>query len=119
MSNPDLPDRWSVTLNGRTNSDYDFDPVSLIVTDREETAGLELEEVTIIRLCGRPTAVVEIAAHLNLPLGVVKVLLSGLKDQRRITARHPKTSLTTRSGPTREMPDADTLREVLHGLRNL
>lgn len=91
-SGPDVPDRWFVALGGRTSSHHTFDPVSLIITERVDGARLGLEQNAILRLCRSPTAVVEIAGVLRLPLGVVTVLLSDLLDTGHITVRHPRTA---------------------------
>ncbi|MFI7095399.1 DUF742 domain-containing protein [Streptomyces lydicus] len=107
----DVPDRSFVVLGGRTAADYELDAVSLIVTERDDTAGLGLEEAAIVRMCASPTGVVEIASRLRLPVGMVQVLISGLLDQNRVTARHPP-------APAASGHDADLLREVLSGLRN-
>ena len=60
-------------------------------------------------LCGGPTSVAEIAAHLRLPAVVTKVLLSDLVDCGAVTARAPR----RHSDPT----DRALLEAVLDGLR--
>lgn len=120
MTNPDVPDRWFVTLGGRIApaTEHTFDPVSLIVTERADTAGLGLEEAAIVQRCARPVAVVELASHLQLPLGAVAVLLSRLLDEQRISARHPHTSPATADASSDQV-DMATVERVLVGLRNL
>ncbi|QIY59036.1 DUF742 domain-containing protein [Streptomyces sp. RPA4-5] len=108
----DVPDRSFVVLGGRTVSGHDLDAVSLIVTERDDTAGLGLEEAAIVRMCASPTGVVEIASRLQLPVGMAQVLISGLLDQNRVTARHPH---ATSASPH----DAALLRKVLVGLHHL
>ncbi|WP_432141140.1 DUF742 domain-containing protein [Streptomyces sp. bgisy084] len=112
MSDGDVPDRSFVALRGRTTAGHDLDAVSLIVTERDDTAGLGLEESAIVRMCASPTGVVEIASRLQLPVGMAQVLISGLLDQNRVTARHPPPAAAA------SRHDADFLREVLVGLRN-
>lgn len=133
MTDADVPDRWFVALGGRTApaADHTCDAVSLIVTERSATAGLGLEEAAIVRLCTSPTAVVEIAAHLGLPLGMVTVLLSGLIDGGHVTARHPQvggaadpapgadSACHGDSFPTWRPPEMALLERTLSGLRNL
>ncbi|MGW7521741.1 DUF742 domain-containing protein [Streptomyces sp. NPDC054796] len=120
---PDVPDRWFVMLGGRTRADHDFDLVSLIVTERAETAGLEPEEAHILTRCAAPTAVVELSSLIGAPLGVVCVLLSGLLDRGYITARHPSSPASHTPSDDgslpRWTPDSDALKRVLHGLRKL
>ncbi|MFF3277285.1 DUF742 domain-containing protein [Streptomyces chrestomyceticus] len=106
----DVPDRWFVALRGRSSSDHALDPITLIVTERQDTAGLQLEEARIIALCDRPLSVAEIARYLHVPLGVAKVLLSRLLDEGRVHARPPAASAST---------DTGMLERVLCGLRNL
>ncbi|WDT53512.1 DUF742 domain-containing protein [Streptomyces sp. G7(2002)] len=109
----DVPDRSFVVLGGRTAADYELDAVSLIVTERDDTAGLGLEEAAIVRMCTSPTGVVEIASRLCLPVGMAQVLISGLLDRNRVTARHPPpaTAAAAQHGVA-------LLEEVLVGLRN-
>ncbi|MYS82375.1 DUF742 domain-containing protein [Embleya scabrispora] len=109
------PDRLYTVTNGRTRANEDaFDLVTLIVSECEPSPGMQSEHVRILRMCDRPTAVVEIAAELGLPVGVVKILLCDLLDTGRITARHPRTS------PRRaQLPDTEILKQVLVGLHNL
>lgn len=107
----DVPDRSYVFLRGRTTADHDLDAVSLIVTERDDPAGLGLEEAAIVRMCASPTGVVEIASRLQLPVGMAQVLISGLLDQNRVTARHPPATAVSQH-------DAAFLEEVLVGLRN-
>jgi hypothetical protein len=128
----DFPDRMFVILGGRTGPapGNDFDLVSLIVTERGSEPGMQSEHAAILDLCERPTAVVEIAAKLGMPVSFVKILLSTLLDERRITARHPlpATAPTPRqaaaAGRSRlpagaRIPDRNLVEKVLSGLRNL
>jgi hypothetical protein len=109
------PDRLYTVTGGRSTADDDaFDLVTLIVSECDPTPGMQSEHVRILGLCRRPTAVVEIAAEVGLPVTVVRILLSDLLATGRITARRPP---VTRSAASR--PDSELLQEVLHGLRNL
>ena len=45
-----------------------------------EVEGLEVEHRRILELCAEPVAVAEVAGRLQLPLGVVRVLLDDLVD---------------------------------------
>ncbi|WP_030894128.1 DUF742 domain-containing protein [Streptomyces sp. NRRL F-5053] len=115
---PDVPDRSFVALGGRIRPDHDLDVVTLLVTERSETAGLGPEEATIVRLCAAPIAMVEIAALVGAPLGAVCVLLSGLLDRGYITARHsPDPQPSPSHGSL--LPPVAELERVLDGLRKL
>ncbi|WP_433855244.1 DUF742 domain-containing protein [Streptomyces kronopolitis] len=109
----DVPDRSFVVLGGRTAPGHQLDAVSLIVTERDDTASLGLEEAAIVRMCASPTGVVEIASRLRLPVGMAQILISGLLDQNRVTARHPPPATATAA-----QHDVALLEEVLVGLRN-
>lgn len=110
----DSPDRLFTLTGGRSRAGSDaFDLVTLVVTESEPTSGMQSEHAAILRTCHRPTAVVELAADLNLPVSIVRVLLTDLLDQGRISARHP------RSAPAPGAVDPDLLEQVLVGLRNL
>lgn len=118
MSRPgrdDDPDRLYTLTGGRSRAgEHDFDLVTLVVSECEPTPGMQSEHAAILRMCRLPTAVVEVAADLGLPVGIVRILLSDLLDMGRITARHP------RSAPAAaQLPDPTLLEQVLVGLRNL
>jgi Protein of unknown function (DUF742) len=111
----DAPDRLYTLTGGRSRSDSDtFDLVTLVVTESEPVQGMQSEHAAILRMCSLPTAVVEIAADLGLPIGIVRVMLGDLLAGGRISARHPRTH---REGDF--LPDPDVLEKVLVGLRNL
>ncbi|CAM5396603.1 hypothetical protein SALBM135S_01082 [Streptomyces alboniger] len=109
------PDRLYTVTGGRSRADDDsFDLVTLVVSECEPTAGMQSEHARILDLCRHPTAVVEIAAELRLPITVVRILLGDLLATGRITARHPRAADSVAS-----TPESALLKEVLHGLRNL
>ncbi|MFF8832418.1 DUF742 domain-containing protein [Streptomyces sp. NPDC015131] len=112
------PDRLYTLTGGRTRSapDTPFDLVTLVVAESEPAPGMQSEHAAILRLCRRPTAVVEVAAGLGLPVGIVRVLLSDLLATGRISARHPRNAAVP---GTYRLPDPDILEQVLVGLRNL
>ncbi|WP_353943965.1 DUF742 domain-containing protein [Streptomyces sp. HUAS MG91] len=119
MSRPgrdDAPDRLYTLTGGRSRpaADVSFDLVSLVVAESDPAPGMPSEHAAILRMCARPTAVVEVAAELGLPVSIVRVLLSDLLVQGRIGARHPRSA----ASPHR-LPDPDILEQVLVGLRNL
>jgi len=65
-----------------------------------------------LQLARVPTTVVDIASDVDLPLGVVRILLADLRDLGLVTIQAP-VSMKARQ------VDTDMLREVLHGLRGL
>ncbi|MFB7497179.1 DUF742 domain-containing protein [Streptomyces sp. NPDC056161] len=67
----------------------------------------------IVELCRRMRTVAEIAALLQMPLGVVRVLLSDLADQGKIRV------YGTGTGHGTGRPDRVLLERVLSGLRRL
>ncbi|HEX5565353.1 MAG TPA: DUF742 domain-containing protein [Streptomyces sp.] len=70
------------------------------------------EHLDIVARCRRhPQPVAELAAGLNLPVGVVRVLVGDLVDAEMVRV--------TRPVPPAEPPDERILREVINGLRAL
>ncbi|MBF6489143.1 Protein of uncharacterised function (DUF742) [Nocardia otitidiscaviarum] len=123
MSRPgrdDSPDRLYTLTGGRSRPDSDaFDLVTLVVSECDPTPGMQSEHAAILRMCTAPTAVVEIAAELRIPVGIATILLSDLLHAGRITVRHPHTGTATPGSPWTAVPDATTLEKVLVGLRKL
>lgn len=118
MSRPgrdDTPDRLYTLTQGRSRSapDTPFDLVTLVVAESGPVPGMQSEHTAILRMCRLPTAVVEVAADLGLPVSITRILLSDLLDAGRISARHP------RAAGDHSLPDPDILEQVLVGLRNL
>ncbi|WP_081241564.1 DUF742 domain-containing protein [Streptomyces viridosporus] len=115
MSRPgrdDAPDRLYTLTGGRSSSGSDnpFDLVTLVVAECDPVPGMQSEHVAILRMTERPTAVVEIAAELKLPVSITRILLADLLAAGRVSARHPRRAA---------VPDPDILEQVLVGLRNL
>lgn len=69
------------------------------------------EHRKLIGLCQEPMTVADAAADIALPLGVVRVLLADLIQQKLITVQ-PRRAVRPQASP-------DLLREVLDGLRSL
>ena len=74
--------------------------------------GLDPEHLEVLALCRRPIPVADLASEIDLPLGVVRVLLGDLRDKGLIDVRTPV------SAPA-QPPDERILRQVLDGLRAL
>jgi hypothetical protein len=109
------PDRLYTVTGGRSRANESaLDLVALIVSECDPTPGMQSEHVKILRMCRYPMAVVEISANLGLPVSVVKILLCDLLDTGRITARHP-----TSAAVKTQLPDLETLKQVLVGLQKL
>jgi uncharacterized protein DUF742 len=73
--------------------------------------GLDPEHLTLLRMCRLPASVADLAADLDLPVGVVQILLADLRERSLIHVHHPTL-------PAR-LPDPRILREVADGLRRL
>lgn len=112
----ETPDRLYAVTRGRSHTEEDtLDVVTLIVTESESEPGMQSEYRKILQLCVHPTAVVEIASYLRLPVGVTKILVVDLLDSGRVSARRPT---ATRTEPN-ELPSLDILQDVLRGLHRL
>ncbi|MFH7600050.1 DUF742 domain-containing protein [Streptomyces racemochromogenes] len=73
---------------------------------------LSPEHAHILGLCReRPQSVAELAADLDLAVGVVRVLIGDLVDDALVHVNRPV--------PPAELPDESILREVIDGLRAL
>jgi hypothetical protein len=112
----DEPDRFYTLTGGRAAPTTDeFDPVTLVVSECAPTAAMQYEHAAILSMCGQPTAVVEIAAELRLPIGIATVLVADLLHAGKVTVRHPELD----TGPYGDTFDIDMLEKVLVGLRSL
>lgn len=80
--------------------------------DALDDHSLAPEHLDIVRMCRRdPQSVAELAADLDLPVGVVRVFIGDLLDCGLVRV--------TRPVPPAELPDENILREVISGLRAL
>ena len=71
---------------------------------------LEPEYLEVMRQCRQPKSVADLASDLDLPLGVVRILLSDMRQNGLITIRPPaRTRLT----------DPQILKDVADALRRL
>jgi hypothetical protein len=101
-----LPERGDLNLiTVVTTIDAEFGPGS--------GRGLQPEHRMIIEQCRRPAAVAEIAAGLNLPVAVTKILIGDLIALGRVAARPP---LALAAG---QKPDIRLLQAVRDGLLRL
>lgn len=68
---------------------------SLVVTTGSQPAGgLQFEHARILELCGRPVSVAELAARVELPLGVAQVLVGDLADAGLVRVHEAATTAT-------------------------
>ncbi|MCH0541747.1 DUF742 domain-containing protein [Streptomyces sp. MUM 203J] len=96
---------------GRTRPTTTLDLLSQVMaTGRVPPDALGPEYTLALGLCGGPTSVAEVAAHLRLPAMVTKVLLSDLVDCGALTAREPRHRFD-------DSTDRSLLEAVLDGLR--
>jgi hypothetical protein len=99
--------------NGRTKPSAHFDLLTLVMaTGKRPGSYLGPDHSHVLGLCGGPTSVAEIAAHIKQPAVVTKVLLSDLVDCGAITARAP-----ARAPLGADPTDRHLLEAVLDGLR--
>jgi hypothetical protein len=70
------------------------------------------EHFSVLQLAQVPVTVVDIASDVDLPLGVVRILLADLRQLGLVIIQAP---VSMRAASI----DRSTLREVLHGLRGL
>ncbi|WAX81127.1 DUF742 domain-containing protein [Streptomyces sp. KMM 9044] len=104
---------------GRTSSaaQHRLDLIAVVVTrpdaaDPETDPALSPEHVDIVEMCrATPQTVAELAAELDLPVGVVRVLVGDLVDLESVHVNRPV--------PPAELPDESILRDVINGLRAL
>jgi hypothetical protein len=98
---------------GRAGKDlHSLNILTLIMAARSEpdAAGLDREYREILRLCQRRAlSIAEVAAHMNLLLAAVKVLVSDLIDSGDLIYQSPQPA----------GPDIQLLQTVLEGVRKL
>jgi hypothetical protein len=85
--------------------------VTAIRGARPDPADLGPEHLELLQLSRLPASVADLAADLDLPVGVVRILISDLRDRALIRIHHPV--------PPGRLPDPRILREVADGLRRL
>jgi hypothetical protein len=99
---------------GRTRSVGRDLPLETLVTATDPAvhrpAGLQAERRIIVEMCAAPMSVAEIAAHLQVPLGVARVLVSDLASGGFLTVHLPQQTGNDR-------PDVAILERLLDGLR--
>ena len=106
---------------GRTShaAEAKIDLIALVVSEHDvgdDTAlndhTLSPEHLDIVERCQvQATSVAELAADLDLPVGVVRVLVGDLLEASHVFIHKPV--------PPAELPDERILRDVINGLRAL
>ncbi|MEU6357179.1 DUF742 domain-containing protein [Streptomyces sp. NPDC047072] len=104
---------------GRTSStgQHRLDLIAVVVAeqhdgDPEGDHTLSPEHVDIVGLCrDTPQSVAELSSELDLPIGVVRVLVGDLVESEWVHVNRPV--------PPAELVDESILRDVINGLRAL
>lgn len=99
---------------GRTRpANRDLNMITLVVAVKDEidAVALDADYVQILELCRNPMSIAELAAHMDVPIVVVKVLLSDLVERGEVLARNPARDV--------RVPDMKLLQAVLDGVRRL
>ena len=106
---------YALTRGRTRHTGEPFDLVSTVTATTARVAdpgALAPEHVSVLQVVRRPTTVVDIASDVDLPLGVVRILLADLRDLGLVAINAPVPMKA-------RQVDKNTLREVLYGLRAL
>ena len=105
---------FAVTRGRTRPGRYDLDMITLVVAmgSTYRDPGREPEYARILAACQRPVSVAEVSAAVDLPMVVVKVLLSDLIERGELLFRSPPRSQASQT-------DRRVLQAVLDGVRNL
>ena len=90
-----------------------FDLLALVCAVRgtgHDLSQLGPEQLTVLRSCRVPTPAADLASDLDLPLGVVRILISDLRERGLVTIH--------RAAPA-GLADVNILKEVADGLRRI
>jgi hypothetical protein len=96
---------------GRTRASVDFAIETLVVTSEEgeRAAGqLDFERRRLVELCTAARSIAEIASTLSVPLGVARVLVGDLADERFLKVYEPGSR-----------DDTALIRRLIDGIRAL
>ncbi|TWP51805.1 DUF742 domain-containing protein [Lentzea tibetensis] len=80
-------------------------------TQTADLTSLNVEHRELLEVCRKPLSVAEVAAYLDVPLIVVKVLLSDLIERGDVIVQDVSR--------ISEIPDRDLLQAVLDGVRGI
>jgi hypothetical protein len=84
--------------------------VTAVSEPRADPRGFEPEHRRLIDLCQTPAAVADLASQVDLPLGVVRILLGDLREKGLVRVVR---------APGRDTAQESVLKSVLEGLRAL
>lgn len=99
---------------GRTSPAHKLDLLSMVmVTGSASVPGVGPDHAQVLAICGHPASVAEIAARMQLPAAVTKILVSDLMDAGAVITRMPG------DGGVDPRKDLTLLQAVLNGLRAL
>jgi hypothetical protein len=105
---------YALTQGRTRHAGESFDLVATVVATQAAVAdlgSLAPEHISVLLLARAPTTVADIASDVDLPLGVVRIILADLREVGLVAIRTPVVMA--------ERIDKHTLREVLNGLRGL
>jgi Protein of unknown function (DUF742) len=94
------------------NDDLEVEALVSSAYQGELAPYLSWERRTIIRFCQEVQSVAEISARMEMPLGVARVLIADMADERLVTIPRPSELIG-------DHPDLSLLERVLYGLRNI
>ena len=105
---------YALTQGRTRHTGESFDLVAAVMATRAgivDPGSLAPEHISVLQLARTPTTVADIASDVDLPLGVVRIILADLRELGLVAIRRPVVMA--------ERVDKHTLREVLNGLRGL
>ena len=105
---------YALTQGRTRHTGESFDLVATVMATQAaitELGSLAPEHMSVLQLARAPTTVADIASDVDLPLGVVRIILADLREHGLVMIRTPVVMA--------ERIDKHTLREVLNGLRGL
>ena len=105
---------YALTQGRTMHTGESFDLVATVMATQAaitELGSLAPEHMSVLHLARAPTTVADIASDVDLPLGVVRIILADLRELGLVVIRTPVVMA--------ERIDKHTLREVLNGLRGL
>ena len=105
----DVVVRPYLLTQGRTRSTLPIETVVTSARQPDPRSALDDEHRAIVALCEVPSAIVEVSAHLSLPLGVARILVADLVETGWLGA----------SETAGERPDISLVERLISGLRAL
>jgi hypothetical protein len=92
-----------------THDDLEIEALVSTTSTGEPSPKLTVEQRAIAALCHDLLSIAEVSAQLHLPLGVIRVLVGDMVDERLVIVHRP-----AHAG---ERPDRALLERVLYGLQ--